>query len=298
MRGHFTTHCFRQGGTQWQFLYAPLHLHWKLDRVCWWGNWAKGKHVSHFLSGEFHVRLTFHKRNTMVRYLLNELDTVENDHSDAMNPAYEDFEDHGLQIHPDDHPMRLSDGWLLIAEFQEEIKDLITTHLSPVNQQHCRCHCLHYLPSYSPQNLIVKTCVQIPPAVLMVGITQSHTMVIPSHPPHNKSPDWLGNYIFPASPSAALPVLTLPAPPPLSDLAPYSAPVMTFTVPNSDDWFQWVKDFEEIIPERGLHKAMKDWTMEETVRGGHASKRTKWRRVWMAVRDSFGVLSLGFGGVR
>jgi hypothetical protein len=221
----------------------------------------------------------------MVRYLLDELDAVENDHSDAMNPAYEDFEDRGLQIRPDDRPMRLSDGRLLIAECREEIKELITSHLVPVNQQHCRCHCPHYLPSYSPQNLIVETRVQIPQqphAVPMVSIAQSYTTVIPSQPDHNTSPDRLGNYIFPPGPSAPLPALTLPVPPPLSNLAPHSAPVMTFTVPNSDDWFQWVKDFEEIIPERGLHKAMKDWTKEEIARGGHASKRTKRRRVWTA----------------
>jgi hypothetical protein len=52
-RGRFTTHCFRRGGAQWRFLYAPLHLRWKLDRVRWWGNWAKGEHVSHFCPENF-----------------------------------------------------------------------------------------------------------------------------------------------------------------------------------------------------------------------------------------------------
>jgi integrase len=44
--GKFTTHCFRRGGAQYRFIYAPDSERWSLDRVRWWGHWADGEHVS------------------------------------------------------------------------------------------------------------------------------------------------------------------------------------------------------------------------------------------------------------
>ncbi|KAG1845309.1 hypothetical protein DFJ58DRAFT_730899 [Suillus subalutaceus] len=46
---------------------------WTLAKVRWWGGWAEGKHC------------TFH-RDTLVRYLLDELHTYETDYSDALAP--------------------------------------------------------------------------------------------------------------------------------------------------------------------------------------------------------------------
>ncbi|KAI6004797.1 hypothetical protein EDD15DRAFT_2191570 [Pisolithus albus] len=43
---------------------------WTLARVRWWGGWAEGEH-----------------RDTLMRYLLNELHCYENDHSDALRPV-------------------------------------------------------------------------------------------------------------------------------------------------------------------------------------------------------------------
>jgi hypothetical protein len=44
--GTFTTHCFRRGGAQYRFMYAPIGEHWSLARIRWWGGWAEGEHVS------------------------------------------------------------------------------------------------------------------------------------------------------------------------------------------------------------------------------------------------------------
>ncbi|KAF5333936.1 hypothetical protein D9758_018155 [Tetrapyrgos nigripes] len=68
--GSFTTHCFRRGGAQYRFMYAPLGERWSLTRIRWWGGWAEGEH-----------------RDTLIRYLLDELYTYEEDHSDALNPV-------------------------------------------------------------------------------------------------------------------------------------------------------------------------------------------------------------------
>ena len=43
--GWLTTHCFRRGGAQYQFMYAPVGKQWSLATICWWGGWAEGEHV-------------------------------------------------------------------------------------------------------------------------------------------------------------------------------------------------------------------------------------------------------------
>lgn len=43
--GHFTTHCFRRGGAQYRFMFAPMGQRWTLARIRWWGGWAVGEHV-------------------------------------------------------------------------------------------------------------------------------------------------------------------------------------------------------------------------------------------------------------
>jgi hypothetical protein len=43
---HFTTHCFRRGGAQYRFQFAPIGQRWTLARIQWWGGWAQGEHVS------------------------------------------------------------------------------------------------------------------------------------------------------------------------------------------------------------------------------------------------------------
>ena len=45
VKSHFTTHCFRQGGAQYRFMFAPIGKRWSLSRIRWWGGWAVGEHV-------------------------------------------------------------------------------------------------------------------------------------------------------------------------------------------------------------------------------------------------------------
>jgi hypothetical protein len=40
-----TTHCFRRGGAQYRFMYAPVGKRWSLATIRWWGGWAEGEHV-------------------------------------------------------------------------------------------------------------------------------------------------------------------------------------------------------------------------------------------------------------
>ncbi|KAI6006498.1 hypothetical protein F5J12DRAFT_768678 [Pisolithus orientalis] len=68
--GTFTMHCYRRGGAQYRFMFAPVGQRWTLAWVRWWGGWAEGEH-----------------RDTLMRYLLNELNCYENDHSEALQPV-------------------------------------------------------------------------------------------------------------------------------------------------------------------------------------------------------------------
>ena len=42
---HYATHCFRRGGAQYRFMYAPVGECWSLTMVRWWGSWADGEQV-------------------------------------------------------------------------------------------------------------------------------------------------------------------------------------------------------------------------------------------------------------
>ncbi|KIM59454.1 hypothetical protein SCLCIDRAFT_126125 [Scleroderma citrinum Foug A] len=63
--GTFSTHCFWCGGAQYCFMLSPKP--WLLKWVHWWGGWAEGE-----------------QKDTLMQYLLDELNAHENDHSDAL----------------------------------------------------------------------------------------------------------------------------------------------------------------------------------------------------------------------
>ncbi|KAI5982067.1 hypothetical protein EDC04DRAFT_2616953 [Pisolithus marmoratus] len=48
--GTFSTHCYRRGGAQYRFMFAPVAQRWTLACIQWWGGWADREHVSGALS--------------------------------------------------------------------------------------------------------------------------------------------------------------------------------------------------------------------------------------------------------
>ncbi|KLO14727.1 hypothetical protein SCHPADRAFT_825926 [Schizopora paradoxa] len=40
-----SSHCFRRGGAQYRFMFAPIGERWTLARIRWWGGWAPGESV-------------------------------------------------------------------------------------------------------------------------------------------------------------------------------------------------------------------------------------------------------------
>ncbi|EAU82720.1 hypothetical protein CC1G_10625 [Coprinopsis cinerea okayama7 len=105
----FTTHCFRRGGAQYRFMYAPLGQRWTLARVRWWGGWAQGEH-----------------RDTLIRYLLDELWMSEDDHRDALCPFDEDASDSHMGEGRLLQPLTQVDGQRLLERL-DAIQLLVTT---------------------------------------------------------------------------------------------------------------------------------------------------------------------------
>ncbi|KAF5387172.1 hypothetical protein D9615_002091 [Tricholomella constricta] len=70
--GWFTTHSFRRGGAQYRFIFAPRR--WSLNKIRWWGGWAEGENV-----------------DTLMKYLLDSLQSYENGHGDALHPIPKGF---------------------------------------------------------------------------------------------------------------------------------------------------------------------------------------------------------------
>ncbi|KAJ7205193.1 hypothetical protein GGX14DRAFT_368123 [Mycena pura] len=68
----FSTHCLRRGGSQYRFMYAPLGKRWSLTIIRWWGGWAAGEHENQV--------------DTLMKYLLDSLQSYESGHGDALYP--------------------------------------------------------------------------------------------------------------------------------------------------------------------------------------------------------------------
>lgn len=66
----FTSHCFRRGGAQYRFMFAPEKRRWSLKLVKWWAGWAPSENTE-----------------TITRYLLDDvLDREENQLGDSLAP--------------------------------------------------------------------------------------------------------------------------------------------------------------------------------------------------------------------
>ena len=84
---HYTTHCFRRGGAQYQFMFAPIGKRWSLSRIRWWGGWAVGEHVR---ATKALATLNFcnniQQVDTFIKYLVDSLQSYESGHGDALHP--------------------------------------------------------------------------------------------------------------------------------------------------------------------------------------------------------------------
>ncbi|KAF4586434.1 hypothetical protein AB1N83_010834 [Pleurotus pulmonarius] len=109
----YSTHCFRRGGAQYRFMFAPIGERWSLSVVRWWGGWAVGEHV-----------------DTLIKYLVDSLQAYESGHNDALHPiqtgAQQSFMgDHVLQQSATTAEVRQS-----TASMARKFDEVITTVVS------------------------------------------------------------------------------------------------------------------------------------------------------------------------
>ncbi|KAG1885796.1 hypothetical protein F4604DRAFT_1573111 [Suillus subluteus] len=227
----FTTHTYRRGGAQWRWMFAPVGERWTLARVRWWGSWAENEN-----------------RDTLIRYLLDELSTYENDHSDALCPTQNEADGSLLGERQLVKPTCSQDLQLMqqfitadVADLQSDIRILTNTLVSCRNGQ----------PSST------EPLVQRP---LCAGTSLPR-----------ESPTFVPQQTVPASaPSRTLNPITNSAgttnfgsrPLPEKGLDIPNLPVRCADgsyAPKKDSWRYIVRHWTEADPRRGLHVALRDW---------------------------------------
>ncbi|GLB44840.1 hypothetical protein LshimejAT787_1801770 [Lyophyllum shimeji] len=92
----FTTHSFRRGGAQYRFIFAPFGKRWSLNIIRWWGGWAAGENV-----------------DTLMKYLIDSLNSREKTHMDMLNPAGPSNIDKSFTGHP--QPQCPPEFWVAAA---------------------------------------------------------------------------------------------------------------------------------------------------------------------------------------
>ncbi|KAF8688094.1 hypothetical protein AX14_003512 [Amanita brunnescens Koide BX004] len=118
LHSQYSTHCFRRGGAQYRFMYAPIGQRWTLNAIRWWGGWADGEKV-----------------DTLMHYLINSLQADENDYSDQLNPMQLNTDAPGKSLmgeHLELQPATLQDVRILQEAIMNHL-DRITVVPAPFN---------------------------------------------------------------------------------------------------------------------------------------------------------------------
>ncbi|KAJ7508230.1 hypothetical protein B0H11DRAFT_2169261 [Mycena galericulata] len=164
-----TLQIFRRGGAQYRFWFAPLGKRWSLNIVRWWGGWASGEHV-----------------DTLMKYLLDSLQSYEIGHSDALCPvpheADKSFMGDHLMVKP-----------VPTEEFRAVTSQIIT-QLSKIslNQPHCICSHTSSTPSSDvmPSHRVAAPVLQdssAQAATVGAHMAASNSPSAPAQPPHTES---------------------------------------------------------------------------------------------------------------
>ncbi|KAF8801213.1 hypothetical protein BYT27DRAFT_7226962 [Phlegmacium glaucopus] len=202
----FTTHCFRRGGAQYRFMFAPVEDRWTLARIRWWGGWALGEH-----------------RDTLIRYLLDELYTYEQDHSNALCPSHGSESAGGLP-HVDENSHRMFSA-------QAEVALRLENQLSELRQEYT--HLASKIDKPRSENVFASSLSTAKLVVCNVGnVGNDNSSHSNNCPPLNQPP----------KPSHVIPEIGRKL--------------------GATAWRQVIKDWEETDPSRCHDVALKDWDPE------------------------------------
>jgi len=128
----YTTHAFRRGGAQYYFMFCKPGERWSLSRVRWWGGWADDE-----------------KNDVLIRYLLDEMVSIEEDHSDALAPIQGGFDvsrggeaslvapltTEEFRCHSQQHVLALSSMEERLTQIETQIHDSFQVLGHPINGQ-------------------------------------------------------------------------------------------------------------------------------------------------------------------
>ncbi|KAF8452794.1 hypothetical protein L210DRAFT_3468878 [Boletus edulis BED1] len=156
IRGSFSTHCFRRGGAQYRFMFAPIGERWTLARVRWWGGWAENE-----------------QHDTLIRYLLDELHMYETDHSNTLASRPQNANESLMGEHSLVQPVTTEEVRSMMASVEANISDLRTQmgHVKGVvdaNTSDLRDQMVHVKGTV--QDLVSVVCTKVP----LSGTTNIH----------------------------------------------------------------------------------------------------------------------------
>ncbi|KAG1883365.1 hypothetical protein F4604DRAFT_1920566 [Suillus subluteus] len=213
----FTTHTYRRGGAQWRWMFTPVVPQYQLTDF-----------------------LKINQRDTLIRYLLDELSTYENDHSDALCPTQNEADGSLLGEHRLVKPACSQDLQLMqqfitadVADLRSDIRFLTNTLVSSKNRP----------PS---STLVHQPPLQHP--LCSTFLPRESPMLIPQQTvpaPNNTSSTNFGSRPLPEK------GLDIPNLPVRCTDGSYA--------PKKDSWRYIVQHWTEANPGRGLHVALRDW---------------------------------------
>ncbi|KAF9554927.1 hypothetical protein CPC08DRAFT_696122 [Agrocybe pediades] len=243
---YLTTHCFRRGGAQHQqnyrFMFAPKGQLWTLARIRWWGGWAIGEH-----------------RDTLIRYLLDELYTYEEDHSDALNPNSKTV-------------TTATEGEAATGPENRPQQSYHTVHAPPSSLLNDAPFALASSGTNLPTTS--SSLSTLPPQFPPHDWHHiAHQPIFPSHPGTRAHSLNLSAVTVDATPAAQAPLST--APPAIHNGAAsnlnslnHIIPGLPRRTPTSKAWEVVVRDWENADPSRSLYVALKDWDPQWHSRSG------------------------------
>ncbi|KAG1836898.1 hypothetical protein F4604DRAFT_1602155 [Suillus subluteus] len=247
--GNFSTHCFRCGGAQYWFMFAPVGQRWTLAKVRWWGGWAEGEH-----------------RDTLVRYLLDELHAYETNYSDALAPISRGADVSLAGEHALARPASTEELRMVHASVAADV-NCLRNDISSVNnslrsltnvvvQAACTTATALQHPDSSRFSVVSDlSCTETPsppyappPLILSRPVASKITT---SHSTHVKA----------SSPSARITSRQLPTPGLVIPRVPVLCPNGT-TNPKTKSWKDIVTHWLVGDPDQGLTTPLKDWPRE------------------------------------
>ncbi|KAK6984285.1 hypothetical protein R3P38DRAFT_3410020 [Favolaschia claudopus] len=226
--GTFSTHCFRRGGAQYRFMFAPVGRRWTLRQVRWWGGWAEGEH-----------------RDTLIKYLLDELNTYEDDYSGMLLPTKPDTDKSFLGEATSTAPAIAENITMLHQSLSADIRTLST--------------------EFDKLLRIVAAAVTAPgnfaPTTIQIQtLSTSHPFVsgrpaIPSFPSRVTPASSVSSVNLASSLQSQPPALTRGRPLPDAGLIVPDRPKSK----RSESWIIIVQHWEDGDAEHGLTTSLKDW---------------------------------------